>query len=140
MAKRTGKHFSLREGVFYYQRRVPKAVLDRPEAFQLFFSSREAFRKSLGTKVYSEALAKAAIEEIEFDNLVAAAIGGRSVVGFPLVRRTFDTAALGEIARMTRDRITRNWRQEIVQAEVTVGAAESLERRIERAAEFLSRS
>lgn len=140
MATRTGKHFSLREGVYYYQRRVPKAVLDRPVAFQLLFSGRAAFRKSLGTKVYAEALAKAAIAEVEFDNLVAAAIGGKSVVSFPLVPRTFDAPALGEIARMIRDRLTGDWRREIVQAEVAVGAAESLERRIERAAELLSNS
>lgn len=140
MAKRTGTHFSVRHGVYYYQRRVPKAVMDRPAAFQLFFSGRQAFRKSLGTKVYAEALAKAAIVEVEFDSLVSAAIGGKSVMSFPIVRRIFDAAALGEIARMTRDRISTDWRQEIVQAEVTVGAAESLERRIERGAEIRSNS
>lgn len=135
MAKRTGTHFSLRGDVYYYQRRVPKAVMDRPVAFQLFFSGRESFRKSLGTKVYAEALAKAAMAEGEFDRLVTSALGGQSVVKAPHVVRTFDAAALGEIAHMTRDRLTSDWRQEIVQAEVAVDAAEALERRIERVAE-----
>ena len=65
----------LRDGVYQYHRRVPKSVLDRPVQFEALFGSRRLFRKSLGTKNAAEMWAVAAAVEVEFQTLVARAIG-----------------------------------------------------------------
>lgn len=129
------KHVTIRDGVFQYQRRVPKTVVDRHDAFELFFRGRVLYRKSLRTSSYSEALARASAVEIEFDGLVAAATGqvSPSMRQDIQVRRTFDANALGRVSMQVRDSIVRDWRRTIVRAEVDPTAADYLRVRIDDA-------
>ena len=60
-------HIVKRNGVYQYQRRVPKAVIDRPAEFDSLFAGRVQFRRSLKTKNHTEALARAAEVEKEFE-------------------------------------------------------------------------
>ncbi|MEC9067384.1 MAG: hypothetical protein VX569_08900 [Pseudomonadota bacterium] len=46
-------------GVYYYERRVPKAVMDRPADWNLHFGGRSLFRSSLRTRSQSVALGAA---------------------------------------------------------------------------------
>jgi integrase len=129
------KHVTKRGDVFQYQRRVPKGVFDRPEAFDLYFRGQKLYRKSLRTSSYPEALARAAIAEVEFDGLVAAATGQIRATREPSVRpvRPLDAHALGGVSMRVRDLIVRDWRRTIVRAEVDTAAVEHLNARIENA-------
>lgn len=133
MRPKSFRHASLRGGVYQYQRRVPKAVLDQPEAHQRLFGGQAIYRKSLGTGVYAEALKRAAAVEIEFDGLVAAAIGRVPVVQTVPARpkRPFDATGLAETSRRVRDHLVRDWRRDIVNADVNPDAADYLEWRVE---------
>lgn len=132
MQPRSFRHVTKRGGVYQYQRRVPKAVIDRPEAHQLLFRGQPVYRKTLGTGVYAEALAKASVAEIEFDGLVAAAACSvpavQSLPARPI--RSLDAVGLAEASRTVRDRIVSDWRRDIVHAEVDATAAKYLDWRI----------
>lgn len=129
------KHVTKRGDMFQYQRRVPKSVLDRPEALDLYFRGQKLYRKSLRTTSYAQALARAAIAEVEFDGLVAVATGQIRATREPVVRpaRPLDAQALGGVSMRVRDLIVRDWRRTIVRAEVDPDAAEHLSARIENA-------
>lgn len=132
MQPRSFRHVTKRGGVYQYQRRVPKAVIDRPEAHQLLFRGQPVYRKTLGTGVYAEALAKASVAEIEFDGLVAAATRSvpavQSLPARPI--RSLDAVGLAEASRKVRDQIVCDWRRDIVHAEVDATAAKYLDWRI----------
>lgn len=135
MSPRSFRHATKRGTIYQYQRRVPKAVLVRPEAHRLYFRGQSIYRKSLGTGLYSEALARASTAEIEFDGLVAAATGNLGATNDMLSRpkRALDATGLAEAARHVRDREVRDWRRDIVRAEIDPEAAEYLDWRLENA-------
>lgn len=86
---RTIKHVVKRDEVYQYQRRVPKAVQDRPTQFDALFGGQKLFRRSLWTKDHLEALENAAAVERDFkarvnqalDQLPAPASPTRPVTG-----------------------------------------------------------
>ena len=68
-------YVKVRDGVFQFERRVPKAVLDRPAQFQAIFGGKLLFRRSLRTKDRSVALRALASANDDFEALVARATG-----------------------------------------------------------------
>ncbi|MEG3086841.1 DUF6538 domain-containing protein [Sphingomonas sp. PB4P5] len=139
------RHGMIRDSVYYYQRRVPRAVVARPSAFELHFDSLGQYRRSLKTKVYSEALAQAAIEEQKFDSMVALALGHSVVTGVQGLQsvttapRVLDEVALADLSRSIRDGLCRSWREDILAAQTSSDRLEDLERRLERVNEATAR-
>lgn len=62
-------------GVYYYERRVPQAVIDRPADWERYFKAQRLFRRSLQTKRQIDAFRMAEQAHREFDELVAKALG-----------------------------------------------------------------
>ena len=135
MPPQSFRHVSLRGGIYQYQRRVPKAVIDRPEAHRLYFRGQSIYRKTLGTGVYADALAAAAVAEAEFDGMVQAAQGILPAVHHTPApkKRELDAAGLADVSSRIRDRVVTDWRGTIVMAGVDPVAAEYLDARIESA-------
>lgn len=118
-------------GVYYYERRVPQAVIDRPVEWEQHFQSQRLFRRSLHTKRQVDALRPSEQAHREFDNLVAAALG-RSV-SEPATdgnTRPLSPATLTRAKAMTRERIARPWAQQIVRTELGHADREELARMI----------
>ena len=67
-------HITSRGGVFQYQRRVPQQVVNLRSEFDLLFGGRPLFRRSLATRDHTEALARAAEVEQEFESKVSRAL------------------------------------------------------------------
>lgn len=127
MVSKRFPHVGLRDGTYYYIRRVPQKVKTLPEAWEREFGSRPSVRDSLGTKVYSEALKAAALREEEFDASVQRALGKRSS---PLagVRKTQITAeALGSISSGISRKIALKWRRLILRANIDPSAQDFLD-------------
>lgn len=73
------RYVTLRGDVFYYERRVPQEVQDRPAAWHTHFGGRRLFRVSLRTKRQIEAMQKGAEVERQFDRLVDLALGRSAI-------------------------------------------------------------
>jgi integrase len=68
------RYVRTREGVFQYERRVPESVRALP-AFDTLFGAKPLFRRSLRTKIQKEMYAAADRVHLEFEDLVAEALG-----------------------------------------------------------------
>lgn len=79
-----------RNGVYYYERRVPPRVMDIPSAFDAFFGGRQLYRVSLRTKVQTKAMETALEIARTFEARVRDALGGTrmpSTIRVPLSAR-----------------------------------------------------
>ncbi|QOV94231.1 tyrosine-type recombinase/integrase [Novosphingobium sp. ES2-1] len=63
-----------RDGVLYYQRRVPKAVIDQPGALARYFNGQAIVRRTLGTKDRIAAIGLAEEMTRQFNELVSKAL------------------------------------------------------------------
>lgn len=70
------QHLSIRQGVYYYARRVPNEVLDRPTMHEAIFDGKAMYRVSLRTKDLSLALQRFQGEDAKFRAKVTLVIGG----------------------------------------------------------------
>jgi len=106
-------------GVYYYERRVPQAVIDQPHQWQTYFDRSSLFRKSLRTKSQVEALDVAKRVHDEFHRLVSAAVRTQVVASSPADNATREVTPelLSKITNSTRERLARPWAQAIVLAE-----------------------
>jgi integrase len=132
MSTKSFPHVIRRGDVYQFHRRVPQEVIDRPGAYQAIFSGRPFFRRSLRTKIYSDALKAAAELEEQFDQLVARALGrGSSLAPFG-GKRELTAAELGKISSDICSEIVRDWRISILRANIDLDAREYLDRRIDQ--------
>lgn len=124
-------HVVLRNGVYQYHRRVPAAVIARKAEFLRLFNGRLLFRRSLGTKVYRDALKSAAIVADDFERLVAEALSP-STPAAPLPSRRFSAEALADVSAFIRERLILRWRQLILRAEISEEDAHYLDVQLDR--------
>lgn len=130
----TLKHISSRKGVFYYVRRVPQSVLDRPADHARLFDNQTVVRISLKTKDATEAVRRAAREAEEFNRRVAEALGltHRSTNLVP-ADRNVTHAVLRNIRLRNENLIVRQFTQYAILREQGGEAAEIADTMIERA-------
>lgn len=120
-------------GVFYYERRIPQAVRDRPTEWELRFGCAALFRRSLRTKRQIEALRTAQDAHAEFELLVSAALGRKAVTGdFANDYNTSPVtpATLSKITLDVQERTARPWAQLLVRAELGEEDRDELDRMI----------
>lgn len=125
---RTIKHVVLRDGVYQYQRRVPKKVIDRPVQFASFFGGNPQFRKSLGTRDQGEALKEAYRVRKEFERRVNGAL--EQAVAHPTVRPITEKMLLDIRGRQTAA-VLRPYRLHLVYREQDPRHNEELQRMFE---------
>lgn len=118
-------------GVYYYERRVPQAVMSRPADWASLFGSQRLFRRSLLTQRQVEAMQAAAAADREFDMLVASALG-QSVPASPSSgnTRSLSPKILLRARAAVGERVARPWAQQIVRTELGEADREELERMI----------
>lgn len=121
-----------RNGVYHYERRAPKAVLDRPSVWQASFAGRTLFRKSLRTKRQADALVAGQQVHGEFERLLSAALG-TSLPASPGDNATTPVTPglLSKITVTTRERVVRPWASQFVRAELGDADREELDRMVE---------
>ncbi len=118
-------------GVYYYERRVPQAVIARPADWARVFGGQRLFRRSLLTKRQAEAMRPAEDAHREFDMLVTAALG-RSVPATPNSGNTrpLSPTILLRVRATVGERVARPWAQQIVRTELGEADRDELERMI----------
>lgn len=120
-------------GVYYYERRVPQAVIDRPTDWERYFKKQRLFRRSLQTKRQIDALPMAEQAHREFDELVAKALG-RSLPrdGLPGDRNTrpLTPSIVARVTAWVQERVAKPWAQQIIRTELGEGDREELARMI----------
>jgi len=99
-----------RDGVFYYVRRVPKVVVDRPAALLRYFKGDRTVRVSLCTKDPVRAVEAAAEISKDFDRRVFEALDS-GAVNMPRNVRPVTQEALVAIKEQRRANIERRFRQ-----------------------------
>lgn len=105
-----------RDGVFYYTRRVPKIVCDRPGALEQHFGGQHTVRVSLMTSDPVTAFRLAAERGADFERRVSAALdAGAVAVPRPLQAVTQDHVAM--IREQRRYEIERSFRNLVIQRE-----------------------
>ncbi|WP_086608465.1 DUF6538 domain-containing protein [Erythrobacter donghaensis] len=115
------RHVKLRGDVFYYERRVPRQVQDRPEAWRAHFGGRRLFRVSLRTKQQTVALSAAAEVEREFDHLVKLALGrpgSQANAGNSSHTRPLTPSLLTATVTQISESMAKRWAQAMVLAEL----------------------
>ena len=134
MARKSATYIVPRGNMFQYRRRVPQAVIDKAEAWHLYFGGRRFHRVSLKTDDYACALEQGAEEERKFEEMVRLATRDEQLAATPLARAP-TAAELGAISGAIRDSIVKDWRGSIRLAAVNPSAAEALHIKIENAIE-----
>lgn len=122
-----------RNGVYYYERRVPRAVLERPHEWQTHFGGKALYRVSLRTRQQADALAAGNREHDDFERRLLAMCGDGSAVTatYDNATRTVTPALLAKIAADARERVARPWAQQLVRAELGPRDEDELERMVE---------
>jgi hypothetical protein len=120
-------------GVYYYERRVPQAVIDRADEWQRHFGGARLFRKSLGTKSQVVAMRSSEGAHNQFELLVQSVLGG-PVVSYEQdnATRPVTSAVLTKITAYSRDIVVRPWAQRMTLAELGGVHAEELEDAVQR--------
>jgi len=101
-------------GVSYYERRVPKAVRERPDEWRTHFGGKALYRASLRTKSQPEALLAGRSEHERFESRYQAALGQKSALTETgdNTTRPVTPAALDRIRADARERVVRPWAQD----------------------------
>ena len=125
----TFKHVVKRSGIFQYYRRVPEAVVSRPQQFDALFGGKTFFRRSLGTRDETIALEAAAAARTEFEALVRQALGTAVVTAKPW--RPLTLEFLNKVLKEQRYLTAKPYRILAITRESSPEAAEELERMLE---------
>lgn len=117
-------------GVFYYERRLPKAVQDRPAEWKALFEGKALFRRSLGTRRQSEALAASQPIHDDVERRLAEALGDdlKRVEASDNTTRRVTPALLTKITENARARTVSPWQRRIIRAELGADQQAELER------------
>jgi integrase len=127
----------MRGGVYYYERRVPQAVMIDEASWERHFDRQKLYRKSLHTKVHAEVLRPADEARQDFERRVRSALTGAVAVHPPAVAapvipvvpaRQITPDLLAAIAEQQRSQLVRRWAAAVVAAEREEQGAEELER------------
>lgn len=132
MASKRFPHVQLRNGTYYYCRRVPRKVTALPEAWEREFASRPSVRDSLGTKIYSEALKAAAQRAEQFDASVERALGKPAQTLARASNVQLTLVALGKISSDICTKTVLRWRGDINRANLSEHGADYLEHRLDQ--------
>jgi integrase len=112
-------------GIFYYVRRVPLAVVARADKFQDRFRGKHLFRQSLETRDQSEAMVRGAETHRWFEGQVKLALGLAPELTAPRVGgRPVTADALTKVRATVRERMVKPWRVQAMLAETGGDAAE----------------
>lgn len=118
----------MRNGIFYYQRRVPSDIINDTSAFQAYFGGKALYRKSLGTTDQGKAHLEAALQRANFERLVGLARRVSSAIATSKPpRRELTAEALRDITARYHQSAFRPWAKAHVLAENGGEAAEVLE-------------
>lgn len=116
-------------GKFYYERRVPKAVLTRKAAFEQFFGGVELFRKSLRTRRQSEAMIAGAEVHKDFERRLKWALGDAlAAAGDHSATRPLTPETLQKIRAEARESVVRPWAEQVILTQFGDEYAEELDR------------
>lgn len=111
-------HLQSRIGVFYYVRRVPKKVTDRPLEFNHTFGGQATVRWSLRTKDRLEALDRYRDAEIKFDLMVRKALQSEIASQVSAeTRRAVTPVLLSKIRLKQREAVLRPYRLAVIHRE-----------------------
>jgi integrase len=137
----TVPYIRCRDGVFYYERRVPTDIVRYEEGYRRAFGGRPLYRKSLMTKRRSEIHAQAQIVEQEFERLCSLARGRvettdtKSATGQKPAKvklRSVTPALLEQIAHQAHCVRLKPWIVDVQAAENDPTSAEFLEYKIQQ--------
>ncbi|MBU1254245.1 MAG: hypothetical protein KKE69_07605, partial [Alphaproteobacteria bacterium] len=120
-------------GIYYYERRVPRAVLDRHDEWHAQFGGKALYRVSLRTRKQADALAVGQKVHGDFERRLSTLCGDGSAVStaYDNATRTVTPALLGKISAEARERVARPWAQQLVRAELGSHDEDELQRMIE---------
>lgn len=132
------RHLSIRQGVYYYTRRVPNEVLARPTMHQAIFDGKETHRVSLRTKDRSLALQRFQEEDAKFRAKVALAIGSHAsepVISGSMssrgVPRQLTAGILNQVEAELSESAFRRWRRLHAVAELGEREREEFQREVD---------
>ncbi len=128
-----------RDGTYYYVRRVPKTVIDRPGAVERFFQGQRTVRVSLHTSNKRQAVELADERTRDFDKLVQLTLD-QGAAHLPRKLRPVTPEVLQKLKMQRRSAIVAQFRQYRLMRELGGEAAEYVEDiidRIEMDAEFI---
>lgn len=132
------QHLSIRQGVYYYARRVPNEVLARPAMHQAIFDGKETHRVSLRTKDRSLALQRFQEEDAKFRAKVALVIGSHvsePVISGPMsssgVPRQLTAGILNQVEAELSESAFRRWRRLHAVAELGEREREEFQREVD---------
>lgn len=132
------QHLSIRRGVYYYARRVPNEVLDRPTMHEAIFDGKAMYRVSLRTKDSSLAFQRFQQEDARFRAKVALAIGSRvsepvisSEMGSGGVPRQLTAGILNQVEADFAEAAFRRWRRLHAVAELGEREREEFQREVD---------
>ena len=125
-------HVQLRGETYQYVRRVPQKVIQSPKAYVELFGGRSTYRVSLKTKIYSEALAAAAVQERHFEALVARALGEHTRNIASSAYSEINAASLANVSAQIAKESVRYWRPLILRAHIDDSAREFLDVRLDQ--------
>lgn len=120
-----------KNGVYYYERRVPSAVIERREDWQRFFGGVILFRRSLETRRQVNAMQAAIEVHRDFDQLVATILGRGGVTAIEdadNASRPVTPASLLKIRKTVQEEVARPWAQAVSLAYLGGAHADELER------------
>lgn len=133
MASRV-RYVTLRNGVYWYHRRVPQDIVRHEKAFQRLFKGDKLFRRTLWTKELNQVFEAAAEKQREYDGLVAQAraMSGATTTAAPMREmRKVTKEVLDQIKAYERALTARPFAQAAVWAEQDPDQAEHFQRMID---------
>ena len=121
-------------GVYYYERRVPRAVLERPDDWCAHFGGKSLFRVSLRTRRQTDALTAGQRVHEDFERLLLTVCGPGSAMpsASDNATRSVTPSFLGKVAAEARERVARPWAQQLVRAELGSDDEDELTRMVEQ--------
>ena len=121
-------------GIYYYERRLPRAVQDRPAEHVALFGGKALFRESLRTRSQSEALVASQPVHDDFERRLQLLLGHDSSLPSILdnTTRRVTPARLGKITDDACERVATPWRQALVRAELGPTDQAELARMVEQ--------
>lgn len=113
-------YVSLRDGVYYYVRRIPVDIAQNAAALSKYFDGKQVWRRSLRAKTTAEGLAAAIVEAAKFERLLDLARGIRKngVLAAPMILRPVTPYLLDQIIENVRDMSVNPWRRANLLAEL----------------------
>lgn len=121
-------------GMYYYERRLPKSVQSRPAEWDALFGGKALYRASLRTRNQSEALAASQPVHDDFERRLDALLGRSilSAIGSDTTTRRVTPALISKITDEARERVVAPWQRLLVRAEQGSADQAELERMVEQ--------